>query len=123
MSTPANVFTATGRRKTSTARIRLTEGTGKLTVNGRSFETYFVPESFAKQAALPLTTVSLADKYDVSVNASGGGLAGQAGAVSLGIARALQKLTRLYQGCSARRKRAYLWRRSCAQRSSARRLP
>ena len=56
MSTPANVFTATGRRKTSTARIRLTEGTGKLTVNGRSFETYFVPESFAKQAALPLTT-------------------------------------------------------------------
>jgi small subunit ribosomal protein S9 len=51
-----------------------------------------VPESFAKQAALPLTTVSLADKYDVSVNASGGGLAGQAGAVSLGIARALQKL-------------------------------
>ena len=51
-----------------------------------------MPESFAKQAALPLTTVSLADKYDVSVNASGGGLAGQAGAVSLGIARALQKL-------------------------------
>jgi len=92
MSTPANVFTATGRRKTSTARIRLTEGTGKLTVNGRSFDNYFVPESFAAQAALPLVTIALREKYDVSVNASGGGLAGQAGAVAHGIARALQKL-------------------------------
>ena len=91
MSTPANVFTATGRRKTSTARIRITEGKGKLTVNGRSFENYFVPESFAKQAAMPLITVTLSDKFDVSANVSGGGLAGQAGAVAHGIARALQK--------------------------------
>jgi small subunit ribosomal protein S9 len=91
MSTPANVFSATGRRKTSTARIRITEGTGKLTVNGRAFDGYFVPESFAKQAALPLTTVALGDKFDVSANVAGGGLAGQAGAVAQGIARALQK--------------------------------
>ena len=91
MSTPANVFTGTGRRKTSTARIRITEGTGKLTVNGRSFDTYFVPESFAKQAAMPLITVALSEKFDVSANVSGGGLAGQAGAVAHGIARALQK--------------------------------
>jgi len=91
MSTPANVFTATGRRKTSTARIRITEGKGKLTVNGRSFENYVVPESFAKQAAMPLITVTLSDKFDVSANVSGGGLAGQAGAVAHGIARALQK--------------------------------
>lgn len=91
MSTPANVFTGTGRRKTSTARIRITEGSGKLTVNGRSFETYFVPESFAKQAAMPLITVALSDKFDVSANVAGGGLAGQAGAVAHGIARALQK--------------------------------
>ena len=91
MSTPANVFTGTGRRKTSTARIRITEGSGKLTVNGRSFESYFVPESFAKQAAMPLITVSLSDKFDVSANVAGGGLAGQAGAVAHGIARALQK--------------------------------
>jgi len=91
MSTPANVFTGTGRRKTSTARIRITEGTGKLTVNGRSFETYFVPESFANQAAMPLITVALSEKFDVSANVAGGGLAGQAGAVAHGIARALQK--------------------------------
>jgi small subunit ribosomal protein S9 len=91
MSTPANVFSATGRRKTSTARIRITEGTGKLTVNGRTFEGYFVPESFAKQAAMPLITVSLNEKFDVTANVSGGGLAGQAGAVAHGIARALQK--------------------------------
>jgi small subunit ribosomal protein S9 len=91
MSTPANVFTGTGRRETSTARIRITEGTGKLTVNGRSFDTYFVPESFAKQAAMPLITVALSEKFDVSANVSGGGLAGQAGAVAHGIARALQK--------------------------------
>jgi small subunit ribosomal protein S9 len=92
MSTPANVFTATGRRKTSTARIRLVDGTGKLTANGRSFDSYFVPESFAKAAALPLVTVALREKYDVIANVSGGGLAGQAGAVAHGIARALQKM-------------------------------
>lgn len=92
MSTPANIFTATGRRKTSTARIRLTDGTGKLTVNGRSFDTYFVPESFAKAAAMPLITVALREKIDITANASGGGLAGQAGAVAQGIARALQKM-------------------------------
>jgi len=64
---------------------------GKLTVNGRSFETYFVPESFAKQAAMPLITVALNEKFDVTANVAGGGLAGQAGAVAHGIARALQK--------------------------------
>jgi small subunit ribosomal protein S9 len=92
MSTPANVFTATGRRKTSTARIRITDGTGKLTANGRSFDAYFVPESFAKAAAMPLITVSLREKLDVTANVTGGGLAGQAGAVAQGIARALQKM-------------------------------
>ena len=91
MSTPSNVFTATGRRKTSTARIRITEGKGELTVNGRSFTNNFVPWSFANQAARPLITVTLSDKFDVSANVSGGGLAGQAGAVAHGIARALQK--------------------------------
>ena len=92
MSTPANVFTGTGRRKTSTARIRLVDGTGQLTVNGRSFDSYFVPESFAKAAAMPLITVTLREKLDVVANVSGGGLAGQAGAVAHGIARALQKM-------------------------------
>ena len=92
MSTTATVYLGTGRRKTATARIRVTEGTGKLTVNGRSFDSYFSHENFAKQAYAPLLTVDMREKIDVSANVSGGGVAGQAGAVAHGIARALQKL-------------------------------
>jgi small subunit ribosomal protein S9 len=88
----SNVFLGTGRRKTSTARVRISEGTGKLTCNGRDFEDYFSHENFAKQAYAPLLTVDLREKIDVSVNVSGGGVAGQAGAVAHGIARALQKM-------------------------------
>jgi len=82
----------TGRRKTSTARVRLTEGTGKLTVNDREFDKYFSHENFAKQAYAPLLAVEMRDKVDVIVRVEGGGVAGQAGAVAHGIARALQKL-------------------------------
>lgn len=92
-ATPANVYLGTGRRKTSTARVRITEGSGKLTVNGREFEDYFSHENFAKQAYAPLLTVELREKIDVSANVAGGGVAGQAGAVAHGIARALQKMT------------------------------
>jgi small subunit ribosomal protein S9 len=92
MSTPANIFTGTGRRKTSTARVRITEGSGKLTVNGREFESYFSHDNFAKQAYAPLLTVDLREKIDVTANVAGGGVAGQAGAVAHGIARALQKM-------------------------------
>ncbi len=91
-ATPANVFLGTGRRKTSTARVRVTEGSGKLTVNGRTFDSYFTHENFAKQAYAPLLTVELKEKIDVTANVSGGGVAGQAGAVAHGIARALQKM-------------------------------
>jgi len=93
MSTVAtNVFLGTGRRKTSTARIRLSEGTGKLIANGREFDSYFSHENFSKQAYAPLVTVELREKIDVTANVSGGGVAGQAGAVAHGIARALQKM-------------------------------
>ena len=92
MSTPANVFLGTGRRKTATARVRVTEGSGKLVVNGRTLDAYFSHENFAKQAYAPLLTVNLKDKIDVDVNVSGGGVTGQAGAVAHGIARALQKM-------------------------------
>jgi small subunit ribosomal protein S9 len=92
MSTPATVFIGTGRRKTATARIRISEGSGKLTVNGRDFDSYFSHENFAKQAYAPLLTVDMREKIDVSANVSGGGVAGQAGAVAHGIARALQKM-------------------------------
>ncbi len=86
------VFLGTGRRKTSTARVRITEGTGKLVANGREFDNYFSHENFAKQAYKPLLTVEMKDKIDVVANVDGGGVAGQAGAVAHGIARALQKL-------------------------------
>ena len=89
---PANIFLATGRRKTSTARVRITEGTGKLSVNGREFDNYFSHENFSKQAYAPLLTVDLREKIDVTANVAGGGVAGQAGAVAHGIARALQKM-------------------------------
>ncbi|HVW21125.1 MAG TPA: 30S ribosomal protein S9 [Opitutaceae bacterium] len=92
MSATANIFTGTGRRKSAVARIRIQEGSGKLTVNGRGFDTYFSHENFAKQAYAPLLTVELKEKIDVSANVVGGGVAGQAGAVAHGIARALQKL-------------------------------
>jgi small subunit ribosomal protein S9 len=86
------VFLGTGRRKSSTARVRIVEGSGKLVVNDREFESYFSHENFAKQAYAPLLTVELREKIDVVANVAGGGVAGQAGAVAHGIARALQKL-------------------------------
>jgi small subunit ribosomal protein S9 len=92
MSADKAIFTGTGRRKTSTARVRIFEGSGKLTCNDRTFDDYFSHENFAKQAYAPLLTVELRDKIDVVVNVAGGGVAGQAGAVAHGIARALQKL-------------------------------
>jgi small subunit ribosomal protein S9 len=92
MSADKAIYTGTGRRKTSTARIRIFEGSGKLVVNDREFESYFSHENFAKQAYAPLLTVEMRDKIDVIANVAGGGVAGQAGAVAHGIARALQKL-------------------------------
>ncbi|MEI8233852.1 MAG: 30S ribosomal protein S9 [Verrucomicrobiota bacterium] len=80
---------ATGRRKTAVARVRLTVGTGKIEVNGRSFEEYFPTTPLQNMVLAPLTLTNLVNGYDVAVNATGGGLNGQAGAVRLGIARAL----------------------------------
>ena len=91
MSADIAVFSATGRRKTATARVRLVEGTGKLVANGREFDRYFSHENFAKQAYAPLLTVELREKFDVTANVRGGGISGQAVAVAHGIARALQK--------------------------------
>jgi small subunit ribosomal protein S9 len=91
-TTAANVFLGTGRRKTSTARVRLTEGSGKVVVNERDAEEYFSHENFAKLATAPLLTVSLREKVDIVANVAGGGVSGQAEAVAHGIARALQKM-------------------------------
>ena len=87
--TKTSEFLGTGRRKTSIARVRLTTGNGKITVNGRAFENYFPTDTLRGQASQPLTLTGNADKFDVRVNVSGGGPSGQAGAVRHGIARAL----------------------------------
>jgi len=79
----------TGRRKTSVARVNLLPGSGKITVNGRAFEEYFPVENHRTLAARPLMATSTNDKFDVLVNVKGGGPSGQAGAVRMGLARAL----------------------------------
>lgn len=84
-------FLGTGRRKTSVARVRLAAGTGKITVNGRTFETYFPTDTLRATVSQPLTVTNTADKLDVRVNVVGGGPVGQAGATRHGIARALLK--------------------------------
>jgi len=84
-----NEFLGTGRRKTSVARVRLSSGSGKVTVNGRAFETYFPTDSLRMVVQQPLVLTNNVDKFDVRVNVSGGGPAGQAGAVRHGISRAL----------------------------------
>jgi small subunit ribosomal protein S9 len=85
----AQEFIATGRRKTAVARIRLTPGSGKIDINGRSFEDYFPTAPLQNTVLQPLQTAKLVNAYDLSINASGGGAAGQAGAVRLAISRAL----------------------------------
>jgi len=85
-------FVTVGRRKTATARVRLTRGTGKIDVNGSEPRDYFKTEEFTNSALSPLKTVEMLDQVDIRVRAQGGGLNGQAGAVRLGIARALEKM-------------------------------
>lgn len=82
-------FLGTGRRKTAVARVRLASGSGKVTVNGRPVENYFMTETLRTHALQPLAATDLLAKYDVRVNVRGGGMTGQAGAVCHGIARAL----------------------------------
>jgi small subunit ribosomal protein S9 len=85
----AQDFIATGRRKNSVARIRMTSGSGKIDINGRNFEDYFPTAPLQNTVLQPLQTAKLVNAYDLSINASGGGVAGQAGAARLAIARAL----------------------------------
>ena len=82
-------YYATGRRKTSTARVFLRPGTGAITVNHREFDTYFTTDSLRTNVRRPLQLTETADKFDVLATVAGGGVNGQAGAVRLGIARAL----------------------------------
>jgi small subunit ribosomal protein S9 len=82
-------FIATGRRKTSVARIRMTRGSGKIEINGRSFEDYFPTTPLQNTLLQPLQVAKVVNAYDMSINTTGGGMTGQAGAARLAISRAL----------------------------------
>ena len=83
------VFYGTGRRKSSIARVRLVEGTGKITINGKDIDEYLGLETLKVIVRQPLVTTNTLTKYDVIVKVTGGGYTGQAGAIRHGIARAL----------------------------------
>ncbi len=85
-------YYATGRRKESTARVFLRPGTGTITVNQREFAKFFPSEAVRVQVKQPLLLTENADKFDVLCTVAGGGVTGQAGAIRLGIARALVEL-------------------------------
>lgn len=83
---------AVGRRKEAVTRIFLSKGTGKITVNDKDYKQYFSLVYLQNQVELPLKTIQSLDKFDVQINAAGGGMKGQAEAAKLGIARALVEL-------------------------------
>ena len=89
-------WAATGRRKSSVARVRFTKGKGNIIVNKRPIDDYFGRETSKMVLRQPLELVGIGSQYDISVNVVGGGLTGQAGAIRHGIARALEKLTPIY---------------------------
>ena len=82
-------YYGTGRRKTSAARVFLRPGKGTITINRREFDNFFPTESLRVQVRQPLLLTETADKFDILATVAGGGVAGQAGAIRLGIARAL----------------------------------
>ena len=81
----------TGRRKTAVARVRVRSGKGEFQVNGKELKTYFPTDAMRRLAEGPLRATEAAERFDIRVNVKGGGPLGQAGAVSLGVARALIK--------------------------------
>ena len=85
-------WTATGRRKSSVARVRFTKGKGNIIVNKRPLDDYFGRDTSKMVLRQPLELVGIGNQYDISVNVNGGGLTGQAGAIRHGIARALEKI-------------------------------
>ncbi|HNY86649.1 MAG TPA: 30S ribosomal protein S9 [Candidatus Hydrogenedentes bacterium] len=84
-----NEIVTVGRRKRATARVRLIPGTGKYMVNGRPVGEYLARETLVQVATQPLDLLGLKDSFDIRARCDGGGLAGQAGALRLGIARAI----------------------------------
>ena len=91
------VFYGTGRRKSSIARVRLVEGKGTITINGKNIDEYLGTDTLKVIVKQPLTATNTVDKYDVICKVQGGGFTGQAGAIRLGIARALLEANSEYR--------------------------
>ena len=91
-------YIGTGRRKDSVARVRLVPGNGKITVNGKDIDQYIPFPNLVKDLKQPLTLTETEGQYDIHVNVNGGGFSGQAGAIRLGIARALLEVDPDFRG-------------------------
>ena len=92
MSAQKKIHLGTGRRKTAVARVRVTEGTGKVVVNDRPIEQFFTEDKDRGAVTGPLTLLDMRNRLDVFINVRGGGITGQAGAASQGVARALKNM-------------------------------
>jgi small subunit ribosomal protein S9 len=88
---------AIGRRKEAVTRVFLSKGAGNITVNGKDYKTYFPLVYLQNQVEAPLKKLELSDKYDITINATGGGVKGQAEAAKLGISRALIEINAEYR--------------------------
>ena len=104
----ANQYYGTGRRKESTARVFIKQGTGKLEINGRTLDQYFGRPTSGMVVTQPLELLELTDKLDIYVTVSGGGITGQAGAIRHGLARALIQYDETFR--SALRKAGFVTR-------------
>lgn len=102
------IYTAVGRRKSSTARVRLQRGSGRITVNKKPLEEYFGRETARMVVRQPLETIEMRDGFDIDVNVKGGGNSGQAGAIRHGVSRALTEYDETLR--TTMRKAGYLTR-------------
>ena len=98
MPKKSNNWSAIGRRKSSVARVHMSIGKGSFIVNKRPIENYFGRDTLKMVMGQPLELLQLTGKYDISAKVNGGGLSGQAGAIRLGIARCIEKITPII-GC------------------------
>lgn len=104
----ANQYYGTGRRKNSTARVFIKQGTGAMTINGRSLEQYFGRPTARMIVSQPLELLDMVGKFDIYITVSGGGISGQAGAIRHGLTRALMQYDESFR--PALRKAGYVTR-------------
>ena len=104
----ANQYFGTGRRKSSTARVFIKQGSGNMTINGKSLEQYFGRPTARMIVAQPLELLELTGKFDIYVTVTGGGISGQAGAIRHGLTRALMQYDESFR--PALRKAGYVTR-------------